>query len=91
MSQRLTRTIFCTGLICFCMCPLLRADSFTLSQSGLMALDFSTGTNGTLLLNRVLSGGGVEYENQFPRRAEWVDASPLGQYRQFAVVPILAV
>lgn len=76
MSQRLTRTIFCTGLICFCMCPLLRADSFTLSQSGLMALDFSTGTNGTLLLNRVLSGGGVEYEISFPAGPSGLTQAP---------------
>jgi hypothetical protein len=67
MSKRLTRTFFGVVLFCFCACPLVMADSFTLSQSGLMALDYSGSTPpGTSLISRVLSGGGVEYEISFP-------------------------
>jgi hypothetical protein len=67
MSKRLTQTLFCVVLICFCICPLVKAESFTLSQSGLLALDYSGSTPpGTVLLNRVISGNGVEYEISFP-------------------------
>jgi hypothetical protein len=77
MSKRLACAISCIFLICLCICPLLEAATYTLSQSGLMALDY-TGSNpaGGTLLSRVPSGSGVEYLMSFPAGFSGLVQSP---------------